>query len=94
MKADYKIFALLLLTAVVTYVVCDDVEDDEELSVGSYNNYANYGKHSVGYGIYVPSYRSAGYTGRSYGGYRNGRSYGYGNNYRYGGRYGYGHGVY
>ena len=93
MRADYKIFALLLLAAVVSYVVCDDVDDEEELSVGSYNNYANYGKHSVGYGTYVPRYRSAGYAGRSYGGYRSGRSgYGYGNNY--GGRYGYGHDVY
>ena len=87
MRADYKILALMLLAAVVSYVVCDDIDDDEEELSNPYN-YNYYGKH-VGYSSYGVGRRS-GYLGSYHSGYGVGhRGTGYGSSYSYGrrGRY-------
>ena len=82
MTANYKILALLLLAAVFSYVMCDVIDDAEELSTGPGYGYDYYGKNNLGYGIRGSGYRSSGYARGYYGGYR-----GYNRGYD---RYGYG----
>ena len=79
MRADCKILALLLLAAVVSYVVCDEPEENEELS-GGYGQYydAYYGRNNVGHGGYGQRYHSGGYSRGYQSGHRGGYApYGY-----------------
>ena len=85
MRADYKILALLLLAAVVSYVVCDDVNDEEELSAGYGRDY--YVTNRVGYSGHGSRYLSSGYGRGYYSGYQGSHGgRGYNTRYSYNGR--------
>ena len=92
MRADYKILALLLLAAIVSYVVCEDADGDEELSTGYSNGGSYYSRNRVGYSRHVSGYHGSGYARGYYSGYQ-GSHGGSGYNARYGysgrGRHGY-----